>query len=129
VRRRVAALLFLVTIWLVLPVGEAVAHGFGVRYDIPVPFWLYAYGAAAAVVLTFVLLVDTRPLPHRYPRLDLLSLRWFRDAFAGGPLLFGLRLLPVALFFLVVAIEAARNTEHNYGQRRDGHRHPRYPRD
>jgi hypothetical protein len=32
-----------------------------VRYDIPVPFWLYAYGAAVAVILTFVLLVDTLP--------------------------------------------------------------------
>ncbi len=51
--RRFAALLILVILLLALP-GEALAHGFGVRYDIPVPFWLYAYGAAAAVVLTFV---------------------------------------------------------------------------
>jgi hypothetical protein len=111
VRRRVAALLLFVSIWLVLPVGEALAHGFGMRYDIPVPFWLYAYGAAAAVVLTFVLLVDARPVPHRYPRLDLLSLGWFRAAFAGGALLLGLRLLSVALFFLVVASGLIGNQE------------------
>src|SRR5215210_771620 len=100
--RRVAALLFLTTLWLVLPAGGALAHGFGMRYDIPVPFWLYAYGAAAAVVLTFVLLVDARPVPHRYPRLDLLKVGWFRSVFASGPFLFGLRLLSVALFSLVI---------------------------
>jgi hypothetical protein len=80
----------------------AFAHGFGVRYDIPVPFWLYAYGAAAAVVLTFVLLVDTKPAPHRYPRFDLLRIGWFRAVFAGKPFLLGLRLLSVALFSLVI---------------------------
>jgi hypothetical protein len=100
--RRVAALPFLITLWLVLSTGEALAHGFGMRYDIPVPFWLYAYGAAAAVVLTFVLLVDARPAPHRYPRLDLLRFGWFRAVFASRPFLFGLRLLSVALFSLVV---------------------------
>src|SRR5918992_4947891 len=100
-RRRLIALLILVVSLLALP-GEALAHGFGRRYDIPVPFWLYAYGAAAAVVLTFVLLVDTRPVPHRYPRFDLLRVGWFRAVFASRPLLLGLRLLSVALFSLVV---------------------------
>jgi hypothetical protein len=102
VPRRVTALLSLITLWLVLTADGALAHGFGMRYDIPVPFWLYAYGAAAAVVLTFVLLVDARPVPHRYPRLDLLKFGWFRSVFAGRPFLFGLRLLSVALFSLVV---------------------------
>jgi hypothetical protein len=102
VPRHVTALLFLTVFWLVLPGGEALAHGFGVRYDLPVPFWLYAYGAAAAVVLTFVLLVDARPVPHRYPRFDLLRLGWFRAVFAGRPFLFGLRLLSVTLFSLVI---------------------------
>jgi hypothetical protein len=58
--RRYTAPLILIIVLLALP-GEALAHGFGVRYDIPVPFWLYAYGAAVAVILTFVLLVDTLP--------------------------------------------------------------------
>jgi hypothetical protein len=111
VPRRVTALPFLITLWLVLPAGEALAHGFGARYDIPVPFWLYAYGAAAAVVLTFVLLVDARPVPHRYPRLDLLSFEWFRAAFATRPFLFGLRLLSVALFSLVVLSGLIGNQE------------------
>jgi hypothetical protein len=35
----------------------ALAHGFGQRYDLPVPLWLYLYGAAGAVLLSFVALV------------------------------------------------------------------------
>ena len=99
--RCITALLMLTILLLSLP-GEALAHGFGVRYDIPVPFWLYAYGAAAAVVLTFVLLVDTKPAPHRYPRFDLLQVGWFRAVFASRPLLLGVRLVSVALFSLVI---------------------------
>jgi hypothetical protein len=87
---------------LLVPPDPALAHGFGVRSDIPVPFWLYAYGAAGAVVLTFVLLAEARPVPHRYPRFDLLRVGWFRAVFAGRPFLFGLRLLSVALFSLVL---------------------------
>ena len=74
-RRRVTTLLLLVTLWLALPAGEALAHGFGVRYDIPVPFG------------------------------------WFRAVFTGGPFLFGLRLLSVALFSLVVASGLIGNQE------------------
>jgi hypothetical protein len=99
--RRFTALLILVGSLLVLP-GEALAHGFGVRYDIPVPFWLSAFGGAAAVVLTFALLVDARPVPHRYPRFDLLQVGWFRTVFASRPFLFSVRVLSVVLFSLVI---------------------------
>jgi hypothetical protein len=90
------------TVLPLVPSDRALAHGFGARSDLPVPLWLYAYGAAAAVVFTFVLLVDARPVPHRYPRFDLLRVGWFRAVFVGGPFLFALRLLSVALFSLVV---------------------------
>jgi hypothetical protein len=99
--RRCTTALVLAALLLAVP-DLAFAHGFGMRYDIPVPFWLYAYGAAAAVVLTFVLLVDTKPAPHRYPRFDLLRVGWIRAVFAGRPFLLGLRLLSVALFSLVI---------------------------
>ena len=32
----------------------AAAHGFGQRYDLPLPLSLYLFGTAAAVVLSFV---------------------------------------------------------------------------
>jgi SAM-dependent methyltransferase len=48
------------------------------------------------------LLVDARPVPHRYPRFDLLQVGWFRTVFMRRPLLLILRLLSVALFFLII---------------------------
>ena len=36
--------------------GPAAAHSFGRLYNLPVPFWLYAYGAAAALVLSFLII-------------------------------------------------------------------------
>lgn len=50
-------------------------HGFGARYDLPIPLTLYLYGAGAIVVLTFVLVgVFTRRdeggTEIRYPRLE-----------------------------------------------------------
>ena len=100
--RRCTTILTLLALLVLAAPDRAFAHGFGIRYDIPVPFWLYAYGAAAAVVLTFVLLVDTKPVPHRYPRFDLLRVGWFRAVFAGRPFLLGLRLLAVAIFSLII---------------------------
>jgi hypothetical protein len=36
--------------------GQAHAHSFGKLYNLPVPFWLYLYGAAAALALSFLLI-------------------------------------------------------------------------
>lgn len=51
--RQHAAALSLGTAALLLPC-RADAHSFGVIYNLPVPFWLYAYGATAALVLSFL---------------------------------------------------------------------------
>ena len=55
----------------------ASAHGFGERYDLPVPLWLWVAGAAMVVVLSFVVIgvfVRGSPTAGRYPRANLL--RW-----------------------------------------------------
>ena len=84
----------------------AVAHGFGPTYDIPIPLWLYLYGAAAAVVLAFVpLALFSRKTPdayYRYPRFDLFSVRPLRTILTSRLLLGGLHLLSVGLFSVVV---------------------------
>ena len=67
----------------VLAVRPAFAHGFGQRYDLPVPLWLWVSGAALAVALSFVvmgLFIRGTPGLHGYPRANLL--RW-----RVGPLL------------------------------------------
>src|SRR5260370_36951747 len=52
------------------------AHGFGQRYDLPLPLSLYLFGTAAAVVLSFVIVgLFARHVPGAggYPRVDLLA--------------------------------------------------------
>jgi hypothetical protein len=96
-----------VTLALALVAGSSqrvYAHGFGERYDLPVPLWLYLAGAGMAVALSFVIIgVFVRGTPglHDYPRLNLL--RWP----AGRALVHPAILLPVkavslALFGLVI---------------------------
>ena len=83
----------------------ALAHGFGQRYDLPVPLWLYLYGAASAVLLSFVvfgLFVGERGAVRDYPRLNLLRFRVFRTTLASRAFVSGLRVFSVALFALVV---------------------------
>src|SRR5215467_7080605 len=52
------------------------AHGFGQRYDLPLPLSLYLFGTAAAVILSFVvvgLFARHSPGARGYPRIDLLA--------------------------------------------------------
>ena len=82
----------------------AYAHGFGNRYDLPVPRWLYLTGAGAAVALSFAIIsVFMRGTPglHGYPRLDLF--RWRLGRALGHPaLLLMVKVASVALFLLLV---------------------------
>jgi hypothetical protein len=39
---------------LLLP-SWATAHSFGTVYTLPIPFWIYAYGASAALIVSFAL--------------------------------------------------------------------------
>jgi hypothetical protein len=84
----------------------ALAHGFGPTYDIPIPLWLYLYGAAAAVVLSFLPLAlfsrKEQDSPYEYPRFDLFRFRPLRTFLTSRLLTGGLRLLSVALFLVVV---------------------------
>jgi hypothetical protein len=86
----------------------ALAHGFGPTYDIPIPLWLYLYGAAAAVVLAFVpLALYSRKTPdtdaaYKYPRFDLFGVRWMRGILTSRLLVDGLRVLSVVVLFVVL---------------------------
>ncbi len=88
-----------------LLVQPVYAHGFGDRYDLPVPLSYFMAGGAAAVILSFVLIgaVARGEVRHfDYPRLDLLRYSWVRVALSR-PALFPVKLLAVALLGLVVA--------------------------
>jgi hypothetical protein len=79
--RRVAAVALVLSL-ILADARPALAHGFGPTYDIPIPLWLYLYGAAAAVVLAFLPLalssLKERDAPYRYPRFDLFRVRLTR---------------------------------------------------
>ena len=62
-----------VTLLAVLIPSTAFAHGFGDRYDLPVPLGLYMSAAGAAVVLSFVVIgiFATRDIGDRYPQKNL----------------------------------------------------------
>ncbi len=58
----------------ILLAAPARAHGFGQRYDLPLPLSLYLFGAAAAIILTFVvvgLFARHRAAASGYPRFEL----------------------------------------------------------
>src|SRR5499433_2667679 len=82
----------------------AAAHGFGQRYDLPIPLSFYLAGAAAAVVVSFVivgLFVREAPRFHRYPRIDLIATplgRWI----ASPSLALALEFLALAGFIITI---------------------------
>ena len=84
--------------------APAWAHGFGLRYDLPLPLSLYLLGTAAAVILSFVvvgLFARHTPGARGYPRIDLLAHplgRWL----AHPVLLASLKLITAGVFILTV---------------------------
>ena len=82
----------------------ASAHGFGQRYDLPIPLSFYLVGVAAAIVVSFVivgLFVREGPRVRAYPRIDLLATplgRWM----ASPSLALALQLLALAAFIVTV---------------------------
>src|SRR5260370_1996380 len=82
----------------------AAAHGFGQRYDLPLPLSLYLFGAAAAVALSFVvfgLFVRHAPGTRRGPHVDLLATAPGRLIASPGVVLL-LRLAALGVFIVTV---------------------------
>src|ERR671938_842443 len=92
-------------LFLFAPPGKAFAHAVGQSQDLPLPFWLYLFGAGAVVVISFVqigLFVGVSHTLYQYPRFNLLAIGPLRAVLTSRLLLLGLRLLSVGLFFLVI---------------------------
>ena len=84
--------------------ASASAHGFGSLYNLPVPFWLYAWGASAALLLSFLVTAffatsGTAPAPAAAAR-DVSEASWVRLLRRALPTL---RVLSVFLLLLCIA--------------------------
>ena len=92
---------FFLQLWLSSPVQ---AHGFGQRFDLPMPLWLYLTGAGLTVALSFLILALRRPASASakaaaHIKLSTTPLRILLDAHA---LKHGLRVIAIALYLLVI---------------------------
>ena len=88
-----------------LSAAPAYAHGFGERYDLPLPLTYFVLGGAAAVALSFLvvgLFVRGEHSGDRYPRLNLFALEPLRLVLSG-PLTWLLKTASLFLFLLVIA--------------------------
>ena len=86
-------------------ISQAQEHGFGARYDLPIPLSLYLTGAGLTVALSFAMLalfMRSAPASDAYWRFNLTRTTCGRLLGAPGVLL-ACRVLAVALFLLVVA--------------------------
>ena len=105
--RRAASILwpaaaFAAIVWLI---PQAVfAHGFGEKYDLPVPLSFFVTGAGLAVALSFIIVavfVRRTPSATDYPRINLL--RWWpARALASPPVIRTLRVAAVIILLLVL---------------------------
>ena len=96
----------LIALGLALLANPAYAHGFGERYDLPVPLGYFLAGAGAAVVLSFAIIgLFARGVPGHNTcwRYDLFRHRWLRAVLTSPLLLVPLKVMSVFLLGLVIA--------------------------
>lgn len=86
--------------WLLAAIPLPVlAHGFGQRFDLPLPLWMFMGGAGATVAVTFLLLARQRNMRPREPGQAFTLLQRIPLA---GVLATSLRLAVLALYLLVL---------------------------
>ena len=87
-------------------VSPLYAHGFGERYDLPLPLNMFMIAAAAAVAASFVvigLFVNKQPGEFRYPTLNLLVVPALGAVLRSKIFTYAFKLLGVAVFLLLLA--------------------------
>ena len=104
--RNLALVAAIVAVAAALAASPVYAHGFGERYDLPLPLNMFMIAAAAAVAASFVvigLFVNKQPGDFRYPTLNLLSLPVLGAALESRVFIYAFKLLGVAVFLLLIA--------------------------
>ncbi len=80
------------------------AHAFGQLYNLPIPFWMYLYGGAAAIVVSFLIIgffFNNNINPTNYPKRDISKNLFVRFLNARKTVAL-LKVLSVFLLFLTI---------------------------
>lgn len=80
------------------------AHAFGQQYNLPVPFWLYLYGAAATIVASFILIsyfASNKKISTHNPNLELSAYKAFK-IFTNRFVISCFKIFTVFLFLLSI---------------------------
>lgn len=96
--------LFLIFAPLVVDPPLVSAHAFGTLYNLPVPFWLYLYGGAAVLVVSFLIIAyffKKTDQTFSYPSKDLSRVAVVRFL-TGNLFLNTLKVIGLFLFFLTI---------------------------
>ena len=104
--RKLALPAAIVAVATALAASPVYAHGFGERYDLPLPLNMFMIGAAATVAASFVvigLFVNKRPGEFRYPTLNLLAVPALGPVLRSKVFACTFKLLGVAVFLLLIA--------------------------
>ncbi|HEX5936613.1 MAG TPA: fenitrothion hydrolase [Actinomycetota bacterium] len=106
--RRRAVVAALAAAWLSASAVPALAHGFGGRTDLPVPLWLFVFGAITALLVSFVALSTlwTEPRFEGRPT-KTAGASWLQSILTNRALEWTIR-IAMLLAFLVVAMASAR---------------------
>lgn len=106
-RRRIAAALGAGVALPLVAARPALAHGLGGRVDLPVPRWLFVFGAATALVVSFVALSALWTTP-RFEDADPPEGRWtaIQRLLTSRPLEWAIRLVSLAAFVVVTGAAA-----------------------
>lgn len=78
------------------------AHAFGQLYNLPIPFWMYLYGGAVAIVVSFLIIgyFTSKSTKTSFPKKELLNN--FSKFITNNNFLNAAKLISVGLFFLTV---------------------------
>jgi hypothetical protein len=96
--------LFLIFALSIIDPSLVSAHAFGTLYNLPVPFWLYMYGGAATIVVSFLIIAYFFKRTNQtfsYPSKDLSGVA-FINFLTGRLFLKILKVTGLLLFFLAV---------------------------
>ncbi len=94
--------------WILAATTPALAHGIGGRTDLPVPRWLFVFGAGTALIISFVALSTLWTEPRFEDRPTRLAQpSWIQSTLTNHTVEWTIRILTM-LLFTVVAMASAR---------------------